>query len=38
MGVAAGGFEAFLMGAKMGLIDFPADFEHLRGQIVGFHA
>jgi hypothetical protein len=38
MAVAAGGFQAFLVGAKMGLVDFPPDFEHLRGYIVGFHA
>lgn len=36
--VAAGGFEAYLMGSKMGAVDFPPGFEHLRGYILGFHA
>ena len=36
--VAAGGFEAYLMGAKMGVVDFPPDVQHLRGYILGFHA
>jgi hypothetical protein len=36
--VAAGGFEAYLMGARMGLVDFPPDAQHLRGHIFGFHA
>lgn len=36
--VAAGGFEALMLGAKNGLIDFPPWKEHLRGYITGFHA
>src|SRR5262249_41378234 len=36
--VAVGGFEAYLMGAKMGLVDFPPEFQHLRAYILGFHA
>ena len=36
--VAAGGFEALMIGAKAGLIDFPPGQEHLRDYIVGFHA
>jgi hypothetical protein len=36
--VAAGGFEPLMLGAKMGVIDFPPGHEHLRDYIVGFHA
>ncbi len=36
--VAAGGFEALILGAKNGLIDFLPWKEHLRGYIAGFHA
>jgi hypothetical protein len=36
--IAAGDFEALMLGAKMGLIDFPPGQEHLRVHIVGFHA
>lgn len=36
--VAAGGFESLMLGAKMGLIDFPPGKEHLRQYITGFHA
>jgi hypothetical protein len=36
--IAAGGFEALLLGAKHGLIDFPPWKAHLRGYIIGFHA
>ena len=35
--VAAGGFEALMLGAKRGLIDFTPGQEHLRQYITGFY-
>jgi hypothetical protein len=36
--VAAGGFEALMIGAKMGIVDFPDDKKHLEKYVIGFHA
>jgi len=36
--VAAGGFEALMIGAKMGIVDFPDDKKHLAQYVIGFHA
>jgi len=36
--VAAGGFEALMLCAKMGFIDFPPEQQHLRDYIIGFVA
>ena len=36
--VAAGGFNAMMVAAKIGFVDFPPEFEHLRNHIIGFNA
>jgi hypothetical protein len=36
--VAAGGFEALMIGAKMGFADFPDEKKHLAQYVIGFHA
>jgi len=36
--VAAGGFEALMIAAKMGILDLPDDKKHLAQYVIGFHA
>ena len=36
--IKAGGLEPSLIAAKLGIIDFPPELEHLRGYIAGFNA
>jgi hypothetical protein len=36
--VAGGDFETLLRNAKVGLIEFPPEYEHLRRYITGFKA
>lgn len=36
--VAAGGFEPLMAGAKIGFVDFPPEYAHLREHIIGFNA
>jgi hypothetical protein len=36
--VAAGGFQALMGGAKLGIVDFPDDKKHLVQYVIGFNA
>ncbi len=35
MMMSAGGFEPYLVGAKMGIIEFPSEYEHLKSHVIG---
>ena len=34
--IAAGGFESLMIGAKMGVVDFPDEKKHLTRYVVGY--
>ena len=36
--IAAGGFQALMVGAKLGIVDFPDDKKHLAQYVTGFNA